>query len=956
MLLIVVAVILSYFFQICQIWPNINEFSNFLQEVELFHSSLPTSPPSNSDKNNSNSSLRKQKTNPYQLTRHLFLIILRRIALFCHSNVINASLLVNLPSFPFIFHLIITTAYIKSHRTHELLFRHCFEAIIALVHNQKEIAIQFVHNSDDLIAVDSKEEKKYRQLTTMTMKKNEEGLMEWLFHFLEHHSNYSMKVIELSLQLLDNLLNAKENKRYFEEYLCYHGILLTVLSTYEPKSLTIVEFSFSCFLHLIENDDNDSKEINENELLTGQISSSSSSSFLLTTTNKKEKNKNYHIRILSFVENMKIIFKIIEKYYENQIHITELSLHILYCLAITSTKEIKLRDFLFNEKIPRIITNFIQIHGSYHSLIAELAIHTIAILTYSTPFPLISSSSFGGISGIILLMNIFKKQEVTNSLTAFYALIAIRILLKADEEILLKNNSTLYYALGEYGIQVIIYVISMIRQYLEDRSYIAMVGLEILSLLATKNDIEIWIIIADHNGIDILLFILNKLLLKEDEKSRKTIQKALETLLSFVNLEESLYKRFEKLLSLSLLLNLLKYHGKYSLSLLSFVIHSFIILYPTKLSSSSVNKKCDEETIEIVLSLFYYYNERFNHLLDAQAIFATHDDDNDNDDDKEEKEEEEEKRWKEESEMKRNQEMKKMNSYRISHRSLSSTSLTKSSFSRSMISSSSLIPAASFPSPSPSQLPLNQHDDYLCSLLCLDALIFLTSIPINQIYFINSLHFHNELLHQMKQKKSFHQSMSIPIYPRIDSDSQQPKKSIYHSEFSFYFIKCFQIIKQFVLIQNFHKKFIKEGICKTLIEFLEFGAYEIVELSYVLLEIIILFAVHYKLTLGESEICEWILKILVFYNNIYEDDSSTIIIINNQIVELCSHCIVNMSIHSNENKERFLSLRVLNYPVYGIRFEDFDIILYLQLLLRNSHIMNNTRLDIKDAINVLKFD
>jgi hypothetical protein len=938
--------------QICQIWPNINEFSNFLQEVELFHSSLPPATPNNSDKNNATLSLRKQKTNPYQLTRQLFLIILRRIVLFCNSNIINASLLVNLPSFPFIFHLLITTAYIKPHRIHELLFRYCFEAVIALVHNQKEIAIHLVYNSEDLSAAVSKEKKSDHQ--SITNKKNEEGLMEWLFHFLENHSNYSLKLLELALQLLDNLLNVKENKIYFEEYLCYHGILLTILSTYEEKSLMIVEFSFSCFLHLIESDDY--QEINENDLLNGQISTSTS--FLLTGKKEKDKNNSYHIHILSFSENMKLLFQIINKYYEKYISITELSLQIIYCLACTAaSKDKKLHDFLFFEKVPKIVANIAKCHGPYHSMIAELSIHTIAILTFSTSFSTISSSALGGIGGIVLLINTLEKQELNNSLTAFYALISLRKILQAEEKELLTKNSTLYYAI-DYSLSIIKYVISIIRQHLDERSLIAIVGLEILSLLATNNDIEIWMIISENGGIDIFVFILNTLVIKEDEKSRKTIQKTLEILLSFINLEESFYKRFEKLLSVSLLMNLLKYHGKYSLSLLSFVIHSFIILYPTKLSSEAVNTKCDEETIEIVLSLFHYYNERFTRVLDAQALFAH-----------EEEEEEKEVMVGEERERKGNQEMKKVSSSsRIAHRSVSSTSFTKSPFSQSLLSSSSLLPAAVSPSVASRQLSLNQHDDYLCSLLCLDALIFLTSIPINQIYFINSLHFHLEVIDQMKRRKSFHKSLTIPLYPKIiDSSSVSQSKTSSssfrcQSDFSLYFIKSFIILKQFIKIQNFQKRFIKEGIVKTIIEFLEFECFENIELCYVLLDMIILLAVHYKLILGELGICEWIIKLLVFYNNIYEeeendDDNSTgRVMINNQIVELSSHCIINMCIHSIENKKRFLSLQVLQYRDYGIRFEDFDIILYLQLLLRNHYITNNTRLDIKEAINVLKFD
>ena len=234
-----------------------------------------------------------------------------------------------------------------------------------------------------------------------------------------------------------------------------------------------------------------------------------------------------------------------------------------------------------------------------------------------------------------------------------------------------------------------------------------------------------------------------------------------------------------------------------------------------------------------------------------------------------------------------------------------------------------------------------------------------------------------------------------------------PKLNLRYTD---YYLKTLDILKNFLTVSNHQKKFMKEGMLKLVfIPLLEYYSLRSSDLADRLLQCLVLLSTQFKMLLGQHRICEYIVHILVFYNNVFEEEvleeevvveeiskdragedegeeegyqykgmnewksyeekkkrrkqkemkiirKKKILLFHNEIASHVSALIVNMVINAPENKRRFLAISRISIFEDQIVIEDFQLIAYLQLLIKHKNIANATKLDIKEAINVLKFD
>lgn len=962
--------------QIEKIWPTYDIFKKFLEDLFLF------------------------KTSKIEISRTLLTLIGKRIVLFIRLNIIYQKTILNPPG-PFfaLLEVIKRISSVNRLPCHTPLIVTCFECIITIIHNSPI--------NQDILA--------------------KQGMMEWTMDFLHHHEEYAIQVTEIACQTLENFLCHLDCKVLFQK-LNLQGILIQLLHFYEEKSIRVIEFLFNCISHLL-----DSPYVIS--ILTAVTSASNITQPIPTfkqTTNKQEKinerkgkgssiknddeisvgkeklihayNSMYHARLFSSLENCIFLYSVMNKYYEKEIIIAEISLEIIQKLALhhpkiceslylkgniqSNNNNIKAGDSSginqtisisgdseqgsFGQSVngsvdfPGIVSRIAKFHGPYHANIAEISIHTIAVLSQCHTY--LSSSAIGGISGVNLIVHTLEKQEVNHPLTAYYSLLALHNILEAEKEILLRKHLNLYYAL-DYSKQILSYTIHMIETHSIANPSIAVIALDLFHLLANK-DLETWTTIAlQHNGIRIIIYILENLFNHPNQEIAKiAIEKSLEILLWFIK-ESSIAKQMERLLSIPLLMNLLIYHGKTStLLLLQFIIHSFIILYPSRSTEEIIQQQInhqDQNICELFIDLYLYYYQKEQSMTSANQIFSiTYD----------------------EVDEKSSKNLPFLSPHRRSSSIFSQSSTIPSpvaspaSMKRKMsfLSSSNLSIAAGDgggPTSNKQSPLLNFSDDYFAALTCLDAIIMLTSFP-NNIPYMFGNHFHITILNHLKAKQLIYTENHLQ--EKLHSLSKQTIENYY-----FYYIKVIDIIKNFLLIMNYQKKLMKEGLCKKLYDLLTLFGTESILLTYSIMDIICTLAIQYKLLLGELSTCEMIIKLIIFYNNIFEDNynhdneqqqqsylkgnssnqsvitSSTSkmqVLFHNNIASIGCNCIVNLVVHSKENKKRFLEVREIAFPEYGIMIQDFDIILYLQLLLQHPQIVNHTKLEIKEAINVLKFD
>lgn len=755
----------------------------------------------------------------------------------------------------------------------------------------------------------------------------------------------SFPLHELILQTFDNLLLLPENKRLFSstqkdglliEYLTkgYQLSLSSMISSFpsprdvrssftsssaaaaaavtdqkpSPCGLKIIENALTCIVHLIENDQ-----------------------YYCTLFTKN-------------TEHIQLFLKIFDTFASNHASLAELACDLFKNILLSQNETFT--EILYKYQIPTLLMNIAKNHGPYHSHIAEISIQILAYFTDNVKkLELISNSAIGGLAGIHLIISTLEQQEVNNPMIGQFAITALLQILKADEQKMTKKHSNLYFSF-DYSNQVLLYALEMMIQHHKVNYVIVEKGNSLLHLL-TSNDIEIWKIIAQHKGIEVIIQIISDLL--HDPNARVVIEHLLETLLEFVK-DEELIEKIKTLIDIQLLNDLLRHHGKYSLSLLRFVINHLMYLYPTR-AAEQLNKP-DQITCELLMELYHYFRDRYEQHVEARKIFSVSFD---------------------------MQESSKQLGLVVSNTSNEEDIAFRA---------------------------LGEDNDYLSSLICLDTIIMLSSFPINHSIFIQK-NFLFLLMKDLRKKLEDSIPSSFPLSrenPFLESSSLSEKDKMGLSLFPsqreqsvnvqhvLYFIKGLTILKNFLLIQNHHKRLIKEGIIKIiLLPFLEYYALLDQDLCSILLNIISLLSANYKLILGQFLICEYVIHLLVYYNNIFEaqeqeaelnpltspsipqltihdltpsfvedlqsqQNQSQRKFIHNDIAVIGSNCIVNLTLHVVENKENFLNVKEISFPTDDILIQDFNIILYLQLLLKNKLITNPTRLEIKEAINILKFD
>jgi hypothetical protein len=510
-------------------------------------------------------------------------------------------------------------------------------------------------------------------------------------------------------------------------------------------------------------------------------------------------------------------------------------------------------------------------------------------------------------------------------------------------------------------------------------------------------DLEIWKIIADQGFIKTLFLILDDYYSLSD--SRFVIIRILECFFEVMKETKELFPMVQKSFSMSLLNNLLKYHGKNSFTLLSFVIEMMTVLYPTR-SSDQLNS-ADEATCQLLIALLQFYEINYQQILEARYLFSLSEDNNQDDAEQQQQQPLEEK-----------DNRSKLTVHPQSNNNETAVVIANTNSRDSFLETTASSPQNNIEDRSSKKYnPYEEETDenYLSCLLCLDGLIMVSSFPINHSIFILSNNnndrtntsFHLVLIAYMKKKISFSltsanltPSWDLSLFALQDNnnegieerkDAQQKILSAYpeiNLRYMKYYLKSLTILKNFLSYQNNQRKFMKEGILKLIfIPLLEYYSLVNADLCILLLKCICLLATQYKLLLGQNQICEYIIYLLIFYNNIFEDQQEhnkkepenhevkakkskkqqkeqkqDTVLFNNEIASQASACIVNLVIHSPENKRRFLELKTVSLLNDAVIIQDFEIILYLQLLLKNQKIENSTKLDLKEAINVLKFD
>jgi hypothetical protein len=512
-------------------------------------------------------------------------------------------------------------------------------------------------------------------------------------------------------------------------------------------------------------------------------------------------------------------------------------------------------------------------------------------------------------------------------------------------------------------------------------------------------DLEIWKIIADQGFIKTLFLILDDYYSLSD--SRFVIIRILECFFEVMKETKELFPMVQKSFSMTLLNNLLKYHGKNSFTLLTFAIEMMIVLYPTR-SSDQLNS-ADEATCQLLMNLLQFYEINYQQILEARYLFSLSEDNNQDD-------VELHQQPLEEIDSRSKQTVNAQSNNNENAVVIANTH-SRDSFLETTTSAQNNHEKTSSKKYNPYEEETDEN--YLSCLLCLDGLIMVSSFPINHSIFIlnnsnndrNNTSFHLVLIAYMKKKISFSltsanltPSWDLSLFVIQDNndgieerkDAQQKILSAYpeiNLRYMKYYLKSLTILKNFLSYQNNQRKFMKEGILKLIfIPLLEYYSLLNADLCILLLKCICLLATQYKLLLGQNQICEYIIHFLIFYNNIFEDqqveeklknnrkepekqevkgkksknkqkeEKDNTVRFNNDIASQTAACIVNLVIHSPENKKRFLHLKTISLLNDAVIIQDFEIILYLQLLLKHQKIENSTKLDLKEAINVLKFD